>query len=76
MPETEMASYIKTKGVKCAFCQSDNLDMGIPQVCDCGEITVEVACNDCGAVIREFYTMTDAEVLKKGRSPAPGVASG
>ena len=52
--------YIKSGGVRCPYCGSDNISGGHMEV-DCTGAWQDVHCDDCGKDWQDIYKMVDME---------------
>ena len=55
--------YLRTHGVRCPYCRSDQIEGGAIDV-DCGQAIQPVTCLSCGKRWRDIYVLNDIEGLQ------------
>jgi len=63
------SQYIRSKGVKCPHCGSNNIHDGDIEH-DGDSCTLGMHCDDCGGEWEEIYTLTGMELGEAGNEPS------
>jgi transcription elongation factor Elf1 len=66
----EVKKYIKSKGICCPFCDSENLDAGTMQT-DAGIAWQDIECCNCGSSWRDEYELIDMTNIDKKNKVGP-----
>lgn len=65
LTQTQVDDYVRSGGIKCPFCESENIVGGDKENND-GVSSQEVSCDDCAERWMDIYTMTG--VYHKGHT--------
>ena len=60
MEQTRIDRYLQVGGLRCPFCDSDQIE-GNEWNADSGSATQEVECNDCGESWLDVYKLVSIE---------------
>jgi len=57
-------TYIKAKGLRCPFCESESIEGGFIQV-EAGEAFQDMSCSQCEGKWQDVYRLVDVVPIEK-----------
>jgi hypothetical protein len=55
----DVAQYVQQGGIKCPYCEGEDMENGEVELTDAGIITMNISCKDCGKTWTEEYTLSN-----------------